>query len=103
MVDSAQEFAYELDDLLLRALLPLFTLREMVGQFEEFTTLRTEIVKNETYYVDGGRAFRDVKGICTDNEILNLYWKAAESIVKDSRMRDSLLNVQLQPGEFFVC
>lgn len=100
LLDESRELAYLLDDLLSRALLPLFTLREMVGQFEEFTELREQVVEYDTYYTEEeGRAFRNVTGVCTEREVVDLFWKAAESIVKDSRMDDTLLNLQLQPGK----
>lgn len=100
LLDESREFVYLLDDLLSKTLLPLFTLREMAGQIQEFTDLRQNVDEYDTYYEDGGRAFRNVSSICTDKEVIDLYWKAAESIVKDSGMGETLLNVQLQPGKF---
>ena len=99
LLDESRELAYLLDDLLSKALLPLFTLRELSGQFAEFTQLRSSVDDYPTYYNDEGRAFRNVTSRCAEKEVIDLYWKAAESIVKDSRMGDALLNVQLQPGE----
>jgi hypothetical protein len=99
LLNESRELAYLLDDLLSKALLPLYTLKEMALQFTQFTALRNEIVQLPTYYTEDGRAFRNATGVCTKENVLGLYWKAAESIVGDSRMEDVLLNVQLQPGE----
>lgn len=99
LLNESRELAYLLDDLLSKALLPLYTLKEMALQFIQFTSLRNEIVQLPTYYKEDGRAFRNATGVCTKENVLGLYWKAAESIVGDSRMGDVLLNVQLQPGE----
>lgn len=98
LLDESRDLAYLLDDLLSKALLPLFTLKEMAGQFQEFTDLRQSIDDYDTYYRDGERAFRDVTSVCTKKEFTDLYWKAAESIAKGSRMDDTLLHIQLQPG-----
>lgn len=99
LVEEARELAYQFDDLLSKAQLPLYTLKEMAGQFTEFTTLRSKIAERGTYYTNDGRAFRNVTEFCTADDTMDLYWKAAESIVRDSRMGDVLLNIQLQPGE----
>jgi hypothetical protein len=101
LLEQSRELAYELDDLLAHALLPLFTLKEMAGQFEEFRNLQPKIVQrgNTTYLTDGGRTFRNVTDICTDPEVVELYQRAAESIMQSSEMGNVLLNVQLQPGE----
>ncbi|KAL3788993.1 LOW QUALITY PROTEIN: hypothetical protein HJC23_012698 [Cyclotella cryptica] len=99
LLDEARELAYELDDLLAKALLPLFTLKEMAGQFDEFRELQPEIVdrSNTTYVNDNGRTFRKVTDICTDPEVVDLYQRAAASIMKSSEMGNVLLNIQLQP------
>lgn len=99
LVVEARELAYQFDDLLAKALLPLYTLKEMAGQFTEFTSLRSEIVERGTHYTNDGRAFRNVTEFCTADDAIDLYWKAAESIVRDSMMGDALLNIQLQPGK----
>jgi hypothetical protein len=99
LLEESRELAYLLDDLLSKALLPLFTLRELSRQFTEFTQLRRDVDEYQPNYKDEGRAFRNVTSICTEKVLIDLYWKAAESIVKDSRMGDGLLNVQLQPGK----
>ena len=103
LLEETRELAYELDDLLSQALLPLFTLQEMAGQIEEFRELH-EMVVQEKVFIDeennGGRSFRNITDICTNPEVLGLYQRAAESIGQSSKMGRVLLNVQLQPGEF---
>lgn len=100
LVEESRELAYELDDLLSKALLPLFTLQEMAGQFDEFQGLQPDIVERSVSTNNGGgRAFRNVTEICADPEVVGLYRRAAESIVQSSKMGNVLLNVQLQPGK----
>ncbi|KAL7537011.1 hypothetical protein ACHAXR_008133 [Thalassiosira sp. AJA248-18] len=99
LLEESRELAYELDDLLSQSLLPLFTLKEMAGQFDEFQGLQTDIVESSrTYLNEGGRSFRNVTEICTNPEVMELYDRAAESIVQSSKMGKILLNVQLQPA-----
>jgi hypothetical protein len=93
--------AYELDDLLAKALLPLFTMKEMAGQFDDFRDLQPKLAErdNTTYVNDDGRTFRNVTDICTDLEVEELYQRAAKSILQSSHLGNLLLNIQLQPGK----
>ena len=98
LLEEGRDMAYELDDVLAKALLPLFTLQEMAGQIDEFRTLPSSMVDRPPYFRDGGRAFRNVTDICLGSEVLEPYQRAADSIEKSAKMGPTLLNVQLQPS-----
>ena len=98
LLEEARELAYDLDDLLSGALLPLITLQEMAGQFVEFQELQPQIINETTYTNLDGRSFRNVTEICTDEEVWDLYQRAANSIMESSKMGNIIVNLQLQPA-----
>lgn len=86
------------DDILSGALLPLFTLQEMAGQFVEFQELQPQIVNKTTYTNPDGRSFRNVTETCTNEEVWDLYQRAATSIMESSKLGNIMVNLQLQPA-----
>jgi sensor domain CHASE-containing protein len=98
LLEQSRELAHNLDDLLCKALLPLFTLKEMAGQFDEFRELHSQILEHESYINEEGRSFRNVTEMCTDDQVWELYSRAATSIEEGSKMGSVLFNVQLQPA-----
>ena len=98
LLEESRELAYELVDLLSQTLLPLFTVKEMAGQFDELQGLHPDILGEKNYINDNGRTFRNVTEICTEPDVLELYHRAAESILESSKLGNLMLNVQLQPA-----
>ena len=84
LLEESRELAYELVDLLSQTLLPLFTVKEMAGQFDELQGLHPDILGEKNYINDNGRTFRNVTEIWTEPGVLELYHRAAESILEQA-------------------
>mmetsp|Transcript_21592 Transcript_21592/g.63360 ORF Transcript_21592/g.63360 Transcript_21592/m.63360 type:complete len:1047 (-) Transcript_21592:2344-5484(-) len=80
-----------------KALLPLFTMEEIVRQVDTFSDLSFKTKKAPLYTTGTGRVFRNVTGICDDTSYTLPYDEIASSVKASAEMPRVLVNVQLAP------
>ena len=94
-----------LADQLDRAILPLFSLAQFVGEIKTFDGLASRVADRPNrpdMVIDGAMTHRDVDGICNEREVLDKFNEIAASIKEAAEMEGVLVTLQLVPDQV-VC
>lgn len=98
-VEMAKEMGYRIPREINRALVPLFTMEEILRQIDVFDNLPFEMNETKKYLTGNapGRAWRNATDLCLDPNYTTPFAKIARSIKNSSKMEKILVNLQLAP------
>ena len=98
-VEKALEMGFRIPQELQRALLPLFTMQEIIRNVDTFNDLPPKMDQTDKYLTGAppGRAWRNASKLCDDPTYVEPFNVIARSVKESARMSKVLVNVQLAP------
>ena len=98
-MEKALEMGFRIPQELQRALLPLFTMQEIIRRLDTFNDLPQKMNQTDKYLTGDppGRAWRNATKLCLDPAYVDPFNAIARSVKDSARMPGVLVNVQLAP------